>query len=384
MKTPLAWHNLLSNKVRTAIALSGVAFAVVLIFMQLGFLGAVRTTATLIYNALDFDIAIRSKEYLHLSDPRFFPQSRLTQAKSQPGVARVTPFLIDLSQWRNPQSGNTRGILVMGVGPGAPVFKDAALREKTESLMTPEFLLVDRKSRREFGPANGRQFGDADLGVTTEIAGRKVSIGGHFALGAGLAADGAVLLSDRGFVRVVPGRTPDDVSLGLVKLQPGARPDAVAAELRSRLPSDVEVLTRDEVVDFELHRWVSETSIGVIFQLGVGVAVLVGISIVYQVLSSDVANHLAEYATLKAMGYGDAFLAGVVMQQAAVLAMFAFLPGLALSLVLYQATSYFANIPIEMTLARALGVFALSVVMCLVSGLGALRKIRSVDPADLF
>lgn len=384
MKTPLAWSNLNHNQFRTAVALSGVAFAVVLIFMQLGFLGAVQSTATLIYDALDFDLAIRSKEYLHLSDPRNFPRRRLYQAESHAGVKQASPFYIELSQWRNPISGNSRGILAMGVKPGDPVFKTGEMDEKSSLLVDPEFLLIDRKSRREFGPADGKTFGNRDKGVETEVAARQVRIVGHFALGAGLAADGAVLFSDRGFVRVVPGRTLENVSLGLVKLEEGADPQTVARELAELLPEDVDVLTRDQVVAFELDRWVNETSVGVIFQLGVLVAFLVGIAIVYQVLSSDVANHLAEYATLKAMGYRDSYLAGVVLQQAVALAVLGFVPGLVFSLLLYAVTSYFANIPIEMNLLRAVVVLGLAILMCVLSGLGALRKVQSVDPADLF
>ncbi|MBU4399689.1 MAG: FtsX-like permease family protein, partial [Planctomycetes bacterium] len=121
-----------------------------------------------------------------------------------------------------------------------------------------------------------------------------------------------------------------------------------------------------------------------IFQLGVVVALVVGTAIVYQVLSSDVANHLPEYATLKAIGYGGGYLAGVVLQQAAMLAVLGFLPGLAISAVLYWLTRAMARVPIEMTVGRVFFVFGLSVLMCTISGLGALRKVRSADPADLF
>ena len=169
-----------------------------------------------------------------------------------------------------------------------------------------------------------------------------------------------------------------------MKLRPGADPDAVAAALRDYLPDDVEVLTRADVLGREVRHWVWETSIGLIFQLGVVVALVVGTAIVYQVLSSDVANHLPEYATLKAMGYSGNYLASVVLQQAVVLAVLGFVPGLAISAALYALTRAAARIPIDMTLARVLFVLGLAVAMCTISGLGALRKVRSADPADLF
>ncbi|MBW3598694.1 MAG: ABC transporter permease DevC [Planctomycetes bacterium] len=384
MKTPLAWRNLVHNKVRTAVAVAGVAFAVVLIFMQLGFRGSVMATATLIYDALEFDVLIRSAEYLHFADARTFPQSRLPVAASAPGVAGVAPFYVQLNEWRNPQTGTRRGILVMGVSPGRPAFRLGEVRRKARRLTSPEFVLIDRKSRREFGPRDPAGFGDADVGVRGDLGGTAVQIAGHFALGAGLAADGSVVASDRGFARVTPGRTVEDLTFGLVRIEDGANPEAVAARLAAILPGDVEVLTRDEVEAREIDRWLNETPIGLIFRMGVVIALIVGVAIVYQVLSSDVTAHLGEYATLKAMGYPDRKLSGVVVGQALILALLGFVPGLVASLLLYEMTSYFANIPIEMTWTRVGGVLLLTILMCAASGVAALRKVWVADPAELF
>src|SRR5687768_16319706 len=103
MKTPLAWKNLVHNKVRTSVTLDGVSFAVILIFMQLGFLGAVRKTATQIYDALDFDLMLRSPSYLHLTEPRSFPRERVYQAASLAEIAKARPFYLGLSEWQAPQ-----------------------------------------------------------------------------------------------------------------------------------------------------------------------------------------------------------------------------------------------------------------------------------------
>src|SRR5882762_1933243 len=103
MRTFLAWRNLVHNKVRTLVAVAGVTFAVVLIFMQLGFFGAVETTATVAYSALDFDLCIRSKDYLHFAKTRSFPAARLKQAEGVPGVRRVSPFYVGVRYWRTPR-----------------------------------------------------------------------------------------------------------------------------------------------------------------------------------------------------------------------------------------------------------------------------------------
>ena len=384
MRILLAWRNLLHYKVRTALAVTGVALAVALMFMQLGFLGALRATATLVYDALDFDLVIRSPNYLHLADARSFPRRRLVQAAGLEPVESVAPLYVDVTQWRNPRDGTPRAILAVGIAPGDRAFTLPEIDRQRTPLHVDQFVLIDRRSRREFGPADGRRFGDADVGVEAELAQSRVRIAGHYCLGSGLAADGAVVMSDRGFARAMPGRSIDEVSLGLVKLTPGADPDEAAARLRGMLPDDVEVLTRSQVRDFELDRWVNQTSLGIIFQLGVALAMVVGTAIVYQVLAGDVARHLAEYATLKALGYRFGYLAGVVLQQALTLAVVGFVPGLLVSVALYAVTGYLANVPLSMTATRVAIVFTLTLVMCVASGWGALRKMRTADPAELF
>ncbi|MGD0899243.1 MAG: ABC transporter permease DevC [Thermoguttaceae bacterium] len=398
MRTPLAWHNLVYNKVRTAIAAAGVTFAVVLVFMQLGFLGSIETTVTRFFDALDFDLLIRSPKYLHLSITRTFPRIRLYQAEEVPGVATVTPLEISLTRWRSPVPDpvtgeyKKRGILAIGVRPEQPAFTTPEIREKASLLTDEEFVLIDRKARKEFGPQNGRQFSDADIGVMPEVNGREVRIVGHFALGTGLTADGCILVNTTGFRRLVPPLPGDEVSFGLVRLQNGVDVAAAADRLRRHLDrvlpdgslGDVEVLTRPQTIRYELNRWISQTSLGIIFQLGVVVSLMVGTVIVYQVLSSDVAAHMRQYATLKAMGYTNQFLSGVVLSQALGLALLGFLPGLVLSLGLYWLTSHLANLPIEMNGPRVVSVLGMTVVMCALSGLGALRKVWLADPAALF
>lgn len=384
MKTSLAWHNLTHNKVRTATVAAGITFAVVLIFMQLGFFGSIETTATAIYRSLDFDIAIRSREYLHLCDGGSFSRTRLDQASALPGVESVRPFHAALTVWRHPQSGSSRGILAMGIDPNDPAFRTTELRHQSALLAHPQKALIDRATRADFGPRNGKRFGDDDIGMSTEVGMREIRLAGHFEIGTGLAADGAVILGEGGFRRVFPDRPEGDVTLGLVKLAAGADPGKVAARLQDTLPQDVEALTRADVLAFERHRWVTATSIGVIFQVGVAVAMLVGLAIVYQVLSSDISAHIAEYATLKAMGYSNGYLAGVVMRQAAAMAVLGFVPGWALSEVLYRLTSHVTNLPIEMNLGRTVVVFALAASMSIGAGVLALRHAYRADPAELF
>lgn len=405
MKTPLAWKNLVYNKARTAVALAGVGFAVVLIFMQMGFLGAVRKTATQIYDALDFDLMLRSPGYLHLTEPLAFPRERLYQAAAIGDIAKARPFYLQLSEWQAPQpddvipsewNGQSRGIITMGVEPDDPPFVPAGLRSAATQLTSDRFLLIDAKSKPEFGPVNGVRFSKADIGVETALLGQRSRIVGIVELGTGLAANGACIVNIEGFARACRWQPIDQVNMGLLKLRPGIdaeearrRVEAVVGRPDPRgtvtsVPADTEVLTRDEVNKREEYRWVVQTPLGKIFNLGVWVAVFVGMAIVYQVLSTDIDNMMSEYATLKAMGYSNRFLAGVVLQQSVLLAIVGYVPSIVISWILYWIVGAQSGMPMAMTWEIAIWVIGLAVTMCVGSGMFALRKLFAADPADLF
>ncbi|MCC6491662.1 MAG: FtsX-like permease family protein [Pirellulales bacterium] len=405
MKTPLAWKNIVHNKVRTAVGVAGVGFAVILIFMQMGFKGAVRKTATQIYDALDFDLMLRSPAYLHLTEPQSFPRQRVFEAASLPGVAKARPFYLGLSEWQRPQpadappggwQGDWRGIIAMGVDPRDPPFVPTALRRESLRLTDARFVLIDNKSKPEFGPANGVRFGPQDVGVETILGSGRVRIVGVITLGTGLAANGACVANVEGFARACPWQAIDEVNFGLLSLASGVDPATAKREIQSLLgapttssvpsaqPADVEVLTRAEVVEREEYRWVVETPLGQIFNFGVWVALFVGVAIVYQVLSADIANMMSEYATLKAMGYPNRYLAAVVLEQSVLLALVGYEPSLAVSWGLYLLVGGRSGLPMILTWQIAATVLALAVLMCALSGLAALRKLFQADPADLF
>ncbi len=385
----LAWSNLRHEKIRTAVAVAGVTFAVVLMFMQLGFLAAVERTATVIYSALDFDILLRSPSYLHLSDPRMFPSQRMHQAASYPGIERVTPFYITINGFQNPETLKRWSILTMGVRPGTVPFQMPEITREVQRLTNSSAAIIDRKSQAKYGPVNGVAFSDADVGRVAEIGGRQIQLAGTFELGTGLAANAAAILTDNGFVRATPRRTVEQISLGLVKVA-GEKSSEEVQQISDgvrqlmREQRDVVVMTREEAVRRERRYWLFDKSIGIIFLMGVAVAIVVGIAIVYQVLSGDVARHLGEYATLKAMGYSDGFLARVVVQQAFILAILGFLVGWLVSLLLFAVTSKGAGIPIQMDVRIVTFVFVTTLLMCCLSGLAALRKAQRAQPADLF
>jgi putative ABC transport system permease protein len=385
VRTPLAWHNLWHQPVRSGVAVVGVTFAAVLMFMQLGFLEAVKASATVIYDVLDFDICLRSRDYDRFSDARSFDRGRLSEAQDVRGVEASVPFWVGVLSWRNPQTGEPRAILTLGVPDDQTTFREQRLQAPVDQALDhPQAILVDTETRREFGPANGRDFGPEDIGTRVEINDKELEIAGLYRCGSGLNAGGAVIMNFRDFLRCQPVFPPGQVSLGLVRCAKSANVDAVARQLRANLPEDMEVLTRREVIDSEIRHWVWQTNYGLIFQSGVLVAVVVGTAIVYQVLASEVTSRMPEYATLKAMGYGNSYLVRVMVEQSLLLALAAFVAGWGISAVLYEITAVGAQIPIRMTLPNLVLVLSLTAGLCVASGIAAIRKAYRADPAELF
>lgn len=389
MRTNLAIQNIRHNLPRTLVALAGIGVAIVLMFMQLGFRGAVENTATTLYDRMEFDLLVRSPGYLHFVEPGTLDERLLDELRSLAMVREVRPLQVGLAGWLSPDQQQLRGLMVLGIDPQHPPFQLAALPVDWSCLSESGSLMIDTRSSQEFGPADGRQFGAADLGRSAELNGVQFRIRGTFTLGAGLTANGSVVTSLAGFQRITQGVHAGKCALGLVQLNAPGNLEQQRRELALRLTGEdgvarAEVLTRDEVVQRELDRWINQTPIGFIFSLGVLLSLVVGGAIFYMILATDVAKRLPEYATLRAMGYPDRQLAGFVLQQAFWLGLLAFVPGVFVAWAGYHLTASAANIPIAMNAGRIFLVFGLTQLMCFGSGLLALRKLFQAEPASLF
>ena len=222
--------------------------------------------------------------------------------------------------------------------------------------------------------------------VTAEVGNTRVQVDSLVELGVSFGADGTLLTSNRTFNRLLGSAdgSSTSIELGLVRLAPGADPEAVAADLKNALPSDVQVLTKQEFLDFEQDYWRSGTSIGLIFNLGAGVGLVVGAVVVYQILFSDVVDHLPEYATLKAMGYSSTNLLTVILQESLLLAVFGYIPAFLAGEGIYRFVGDATDLPIGMDGAKAVFVFSMIFAMCVISGVLAMGKLRDADPAEIF
>ncbi|OLP16233.1 hypothetical protein BST81_21760 [Leptolyngbya sp. 'hensonii'] len=497
LSIPLAWLQLKRERVRLLVALAGISFAVILMFMQLGFRDALFDSAVRFHQSLEGDIFLINPKSTALIAMARFPEERLYQARGFDGVETGSPIYLDFGLWRNPEQKErkTRGILVIGFDPSQQIFNYAQLtknpknpspteieqvRQGFDRINLQDVVLFDRDSRAEFGRiacayelyAKGQGepitsenllktckvkeeaelirlktefFGSGPLQpLMTEVSDRRITVGGLITLGASFGADGNMITSDLNFLRIFSSRPKGSIDVGLIKVQPGKTGSEVLSQMRppteaieksplrplkqmiarfggppvpepkvcfagaspedkqnwprclcplvstaatnnlSPLPKDVCVLSKAEFVAFEQYYWQTSTTIGFIFAFGTVMGFVVGTIIVYQILYTDVTDHLAEYATLKAMGYKNSYLLSVVFQEALILAILGFIPGVTASIFLYNTINSATNLPVAMTPGRALLVFSLAIVMCCISGTIAVRKVQSADPAEIF
>lgn len=380
-KTPLAWFQLMKEKARLIVAIAGIGFADMLMFMQLGFQDSLYDSATVPHRLLQANLVMVDPQFKSLAALAPFSREQLYQTKSSDRIQSVSSVRIGMGQWKNPETRLTRSILIWGIEPDAPSFKLPGLQENLEQLKLLNHVVFDRVGRPEYG-AIADTFQKQGK-VETELNQQLIQVSGLVTMGASFTADGNVFMSDSTFLKLYNDRRANKIDIGLIQLKPNSDIKAVQAQLSASLPN-VQILTPEEFAAMERHYWESQGTIGFIFGIGVVVGFIVGTVIVYQILYTDVANHLPEYATLKAMGYRDRFLLNILLQEALILAVLGFIPGFAVAVGLYQITYAATLLPVAMTVNRAITVFVLTVVMCSISGAIAMRKLQAADPADIF
>ncbi|MBY0585872.1 ABC transporter permease DevC [bacterium] len=375
-RVPLTWYMLTHRKSRLLLAMMGIAFAVLLMFMQLGFLTGLFDSQTLGIRLFDADLLMVNRTKHNLTLEEFFLEKRIIQARDVPGVARTTGVSMDSTLWRHPQTGRQDVIRVIGIDPDHPPFLLDEVVAQSSLLHEPMTILFDRGSRSFFGtPVAGNE---AELGA------RRVRVLGTFNLGADFKMDGNVLASQSTYRALFPLSAPDQISVGLIRLKSGESPAKVQQAIRDALPSDIDVFTIDEYDQIERRFWSKMTPTGFIFTLGLIVGFAIGVMICYQILYNEINDHLPQFATLKAIGFSNGYLVGVVLKEAILLAVLGLVPALFASQAFYSIMTQLTGLHMELTLMRIVLVSVLTVVMCVISGLIAVGRVMKADPAEVF
>ncbi|WP_424928337.1 FtsX-like permease family protein [Amaricoccus tamworthensis] len=381
-RLPIGWLQLSHNRARLAAAIAGVAFANLLVFMQLGILGALNGSTVAPYSMLDADIIISSADGNTLTDSGNIARVRMFQVLGVPGVAAATPLFIGSLPFTL-QDGTSVSLLAFGMDTSSPSFFSAPVAASLRKLDIENTALLDTQTRGV--PQSAFTGLLAGQPFAFEVKGQTMTAIGTIEVGGGFLADGTVVLSDQTFLRFFEQRSSGTPSHILVKVDDNLSVERIVKRIEMVLPAEgVKVQSLEGAAAADLAFMSTERPTGIIFGFGVLIGVIVGIVIVYQVLSTDVADHLREYATFKAMGYGQPFFLGIVFEEAVVLAIFGFIPGFIVSLFLYAGLSSVTSLPVAMDAGRAILVFLGTLSACTLSGAIATRRLAGADPADLF
>lgn len=384
---PLAFRIATHSKPRLLASVGAIGFAILLMFVQLGFRNALLDSGVALLRALDADLIMTSADKRHISAHEPFPRRRISEARAVPGVASGAPLYIASHPWKNRRTGVQRPIRVFAFEPHDRVFAADAVTAAGPALALADAAIVDTKSLPSYGPLDA---GPAELGR------RPVRVVGSFALGADFDADGNVIIGAESFFRLgqKPGERPasldrrerrqDQVEVGLLKVSPGADPESVARAVRDRLPRDVNIATKAEAIEIETAYLEDSAAISTVFGVGVVMGFVVGVVICYQILFTDVSDHASEFATMKAIGYGNGDLVAVVCVDALIHAVLAFAPSVVVAALVYRLLAGATGLTFSLTLARGSTVLVLTLIMCVVSAALSVGKVRGSDPAEMF
>lgn len=379
---PLAWLNLINEKKRFFAAIAGIMFAVTMMMFQMGLYSAMFSQVVAPHVKMNGDLVLVSQQYEYFGVSQGFARRRLIQAQGLDGVESVASIYAGSLPMLNPATRQTREVFAMGFDPSEKPFDDTAIEANQHKLKRDGVAIYDQLSREELGPF--AELLKRDGSVVTEVGKKKITVEGLFEMGTTFVADGNLLMGKDTFLQVWPSGDPGLISLGLIKLKPGVDPVAAQRLLKEYLPNDVRIMTKAEFIQQEKDYWSKRTPVGFVITASMIVSIIVGAVIVYQILYTDVADHLEEYATLKSIGFRDSYFVSLILQESIILSVLGFIPGTILTAALYYMTREIANMPTYMSFTASALVLGLTLFMCMTAGSLATRKLRQANPAEMF
>jgi len=374
MTLTLAFRNLFHDRIRLAVTLVGILFAIVLVAVQLGlYLGSsYMITAHIDHANADLWITTYGAKSFEDGGLLLTPRER-HQALATPGVKAVIPLIVKFAEWRKPAGGSTR-VVIVGTDAEDGGLEPWALVDGTwEDIKAPESVAVDRTYLKDLGISG--------IGDTSQIATGRVRVR---ALTDGVRSftQSPYAYTTLNRARSLIGVDGERTTFYLVQLEPGADVNAVQQDLRGRLDG-AEVLTQEEFRNRSLKQWLFRTGAGVALIGGALLGSLVGTVIVAQTLYSSTKDHLNEFATLRALGSSSGYIHRVILMQAGLSAVMGYILGMTVALgILWLSQG--SVLPLVMTPGLAFWLFTLTVGMCAISALAAIFKVMKIDPAVVF
>ena len=370
----LATKSLLHDKLRFLITVSGVAFAVALVFVQVGLFLGLMANASLTIEHLDADLWITARNTANIDFAHAFPETYVNRVRAIPGVSRADNLIVWFMTVNLP-SGAIEGTEVYALEDfQAWKFPWNVPEGSREDLRRGNYFFVDESSLKRWGPFR--------VGEYREILGRRLKIIGRSVDAKSFTTTPLTFMDYRLAQSLNPNTLRGQTTYIMVKLAPGADRERVRAEIRRRLPYN-DVFTGAEWASRSRRYWVESTGLGLNMMLTVFLGCLVGIVVVAQTLYTSTMEHIKEFGTVKAIGGGNADIYLILGKQAALAALLGFGLGALMS---YALRPLIAKIDLKLVIPAELSVavFAGSIVLCLAAAMISFRKVASIDPALVF
>jgi putative ABC transport system permease protein len=378
----IGWSQLSHGKTRMIVALCGVSVIVAMILTVLSLKDAVIDSTLQVPRSLKGDVIILSARTQTILRPAPFPRRFLDRLHGIPGVAAVSSVVIENARWINPESRQEHPIRVFGLDLEFDVISLPGINPDEPHLKLKDTIIFDASSRPKFGPVAERfQNGQ---GFRTEVNGRRVEVCGLTYAGVSIAADGNLFTTHANFQRLFPSLGSSRSHIGVIRLETPESQTEVARQVRELLGTEARVLTRSEMLAAERAFMVLNDPVDDIMGMIAGVAFLVGMIIVYQILYTDVVNHLPQFATLKAIGFTGGFMLGIIISEGIILSLLGFWPGLCIAHGLAWLAQEATLLPVSITLSNTIGVLLAAIVMCVLAASIVVRKITQAEPASVF
>jgi putative ABC transport system permease protein len=381
----LAWRNATSDRRRLSRAATAIGLAAVLILVQLGFREAFLESALTLFRAIDGELVILSPTRYQLGQRETFPRQRIYQTLAVPEVQSATSMYLEWSnsRWRSPVEDRAYIIRVVAVDPVNSALNLEGIATNRVALSQPGSAMMDRRGRRFLG--------EIVPGLVSELNGRGIHIVATFPMGPDFVFDGTLIMSEHNYLTYFgdsasggSAKLRSQVDYGVVKLRPGADMVKARTALRSLLPRDVDVLSRDEVIALEAAFQDSVSPVGAIFGLGAVIGLCVGMLITYQILFTEISDRRAQFAMLKAIGYRPGYILGVIVRQSLLYGIAGFMPALLVSWAAFGVIDCGFLIPMRISASIFIATFVMMLIICVGAGVMAARRALIADPAEVF
>ena len=375
-KVNLAVSILLHEKKRLFLSILSISLAVLVVFMEQGFFHGLNDSQVMLYDNLNADLVIMNSKQKCLRKYDMMRRSSLYQTLGIDEVVEVVPVYKSFSIMRNPQTEAQYEVFCLAFPDDSRLLKTPIENEQREALKINGTVLFDSFSRRNMGKV--------ELGEKIELDEMENMVGGFFKLGPALSFDGNILMSEPTKLKYMDEHYAEQISFGLLRVKPGTDLQALKTHIAKVVNEDVTILTPEELREREIYYNIKSTPMGAVFGMGMIIGFIIGTIICYQILYNQITDHIPQFATMRAIGFSDIYLREIILQQAILLALIGFIPGIALSKILFSVLFKYTGMPMFFTFGRVAFVLIMTFTMCIVSGLMAGKKLSTADPAELF